>query len=70
MDASLEARWLVERSAAAGYIIIIVSPSLGSQGATWSYDFAYPPKPRGRRTLSVAGYSDRGGGEKGSWRKL
>ena len=52
--ASLEARWLAERSAVVGYIIIVVSSLFGSRAATRSYAFACPTKPRGRRTLLVA----------------
>ena len=63
----LQAQWLVERSAEAGYSVIVVSAWLSGWGATWSYGFSCPTKPRGRRNLSVAahfvGYG--GGGEKG-----
>ena len=48
MDVSLEARWLVERSAAAGYVVIIILTSFGSQGVMWSYDSAFLPNPRGQ----------------------
>ena len=53
-DASPEARWLAERSAAAGYVVVIVSTSFGGWGATPSYDFAFPPGLRGWLTLAVA----------------
>ena len=66
-DASLEARWLTERSAAVGCIFVFVSDSFGGWGATCSYSFVCLPKSREGRTLSVAahgaGYG--GGGEKG-----
>ena len=65
-DASLEARWLTERLAAAGYVVIVVSASFGGQGATRSYAFACLPEPRGQRTLSEAEAE----AQRGSWHKL
>ena len=53
MDESLKARWLLERSSAVGYVVIVVSASFGGQGATWSCDFACLPKTGGRRNLMV-----------------
>ena len=70
IEASLEARWLTERLAAAGYLVLVISASFGGQGATRSCAFAFPPKPKGGRTLSVTAYSGGGGGKKGIWRKL
>ena len=54
MDVSLEARWLGERSAAAGYVVIIISDSFGSQGVMWSYDSAFPPESRGQYIMLLA----------------
>ena len=54
MDASLEARWLAERSEAAGYAVLVVPALYGGWGAMRSYAFACPPEPRGRRTLADA----------------
>ena len=66
MDASLKARWLAVRSAADGYVVVIVFASFGGWEVTRSYVFTYRNEPRGGRTLSVAvqyvGYE--GGGEK------
>ena len=42
-DASPEALWLVERSAAVGYVVIVVSALFIGWGVTWSYDFVCPP---------------------------
>ena len=42
-----------ERSAATGYIVIVVSTSIGGWRATWSYAFACLPEPRGQSTLLV-----------------
>ena len=39
MDASPEARWLAERSEAAGYIVLVVLDSFGGQGGTQLYAF-------------------------------
>ena len=69
MYASLEARWLMEISEAAGYVVLVVSASFGRRGATRSYYFACTPEPRERSTLPVATYSGGGGRKKGSWRK-
>ena len=54
------------------YVVAIVLSSFSDWGATGSYDFTCPPKPRGRRTLSVVEHSVGcgGEGEKGSWQKL
>ena len=40
MDVSLEARWLVERLEAVGYIAIVVLASFGGQREMRSYAFA------------------------------
>ena len=53
MDESLKARWLLERSSAVGYVVIVVSASFGGRGETRSCGFACLPKTRGRCTLLV-----------------
>ena len=53
MDESLKARWLLERSSAVGYVVIVLSASFGGRGATRSCYCAHLPKTRGRRTLLV-----------------
>ena len=53
---SPEARWLVEKSAAAGYIIILILALFrgqGGRGVTWSHAFACPTEQRERCTLLV-----------------
>ena len=54
-------------SEVAGYIIVVVSASLGGWGEMWTYSFACPPKLRGRHTISVVAHSVgyRGRGENG-----
>ena len=66
MDVSPEARWLAERLAAAGYVVLVALTSFGGQGATRSYAFACLPEPRGQRTLSEAEAE----AQRGSWHKL
>ena len=53
-DASLEAQWLMDRSEAAGYVVIVVSASFGGQRTMRLYAFICLPEPRGRSNLSVA----------------
>ena len=57
---------MTERSAAAGYVIIVVLESFGGWGATRSYNFACLPEPRKGRFMSGASQSDYygGGGKK------
>ena len=50
-DASPEARWLAERSAAAGYVVVVILALFDGQGAMPSYAFACRPEPMGRRIL-------------------
>ena len=68
MDESSEARWLAERSEAAGYVFIFVLVSFGIWGAMRSCAFACPPKPRAGRTVLEAvhsiGFRGRGKKEK------
>ena len=59
--ASPEAQWLAERLASAGYVVVVVSASYGSQEAMWSYAFLHALLNRGggvlcrwRHTLLVA----------------
>ena len=61
-----------ERSAAAGYVVIIILALFGGRGEMQSCDFAYPPEPRGMPTVLVMAHSVGCGcgGKKGSWRKL
>ena len=70
MDTYPDVRWSSDRSETAGYVVIVVSDLFGGQEEKRSYDFACPPKLKGRRTLSVAAYYGRDRGEKGSWRRL
>ena len=80
MDASPEARWLVEKSGVTRYVSVVVSSLFGGQEALQSYAFTclFEPRKGGsvlcwwRRTLLVANhYIGYGGGhKKGSWRKL
>ena len=37
-----------------GYIVVVLLTSFGGRGATWLYDFTFPPEPRRQRTLSMA----------------
>ena len=53
-DASTEAQWLAQMSAAAGYVVVFVLALFGGQGVTQSYDFACLAKPRKQHTLLVA----------------
>ena len=49
-------------SAAAGYIVIIISASFCGRGAMWSYAFSFLPELRGRYILPlVEAYSVSGG---------
>ena len=66
IDASLEARCLVESSATVGYVVIVVSKSFRGRGITRLYDFLCLTKPRKRCTLLVT----KVGAKRGSWRKL
>ena len=68
-DASPEARWLAERSAAAGYIVIVISALFSGQGKMRSYAFACPPKPRGRNNLFLVEAYSVGGGALYRWRR-
>ena len=54
MDASQEARWLAERPAATGYVVIVVSASFGSLGGDAAICFCMHARTGGGRTLSVA----------------
>ena len=69
MDASMEARWLAERSAATGYAVVVISASLSGGGAMRSYDFVCPPKPRGRHILLLAEAYYAGDGALCRWRR-
>ena len=51
---SPEAQWLVERSEVSGYAAIVILALFGYWLVTWLYVLAFPPEPRGRRTLLVA----------------
>ena len=62
--ASPDVRWLAERSAAAEYVIIVISASLGGWGATRSYT----PEPRGWSTMLVVEAYSVGGSALYRWR--
>ena len=69
MDAFLEVRWFAERSAAARYIVIVISASFIGRGAMRSYAFACPPKPRERHTMLLVESYSVGGGAIYQWQR-
>ena len=48
-----EARWLADKLAAAGYVVIIISELFGGLGSMRSNDFVYLTEPRRRHILSL-----------------
>ena len=66
-DAPLEARWLTEILATAGYVVVVVSALLGGRWLTRSYTSELRG---GGQTLSVVeAYSVGGGGVLCRWRR-